>query len=310
MNYLDKLNEELAVAKAEKSRLLQLCVELEQIDNRLPGKKKELEKADQKLEKELKDVERLKGLSFAAFWQAIIGNKENKIEEEEEEYVMARIQYEALKGELEEMKERKEELRLVTEEHEATKKQIERIIKNKEQVLLTSNEMVSPKLERLQAAIELQAETVDHIDTILDIGKKLKKSLFETMSIADKIPPKYRTRHNIHGQRYGGLDVNHCMVVHKVRIRVSKMQHQLKHYTNLIKDIEQRIKVDDRVNTRHFTMYVTYVNRNVSEYALQKTKGLQSVLRQTQKLMTTYSNRESATLRKLEQERLDLINKH
>lgn len=64
----------------------------------LDEKEKELYILEKNLAKELKDVQKLKSLSFLNFIASVLRNKEEKIEKEEKEYLEAKLKYDYFKS--------------------------------------------------------------------------------------------------------------------------------------------------------------------------------------------------------------------
>lgn len=309
MTYLDKLNIELDTARAEKSAVLQLCVELEGIENRLPSRQRTLQGLTKAVEKELKDVVKLESFSFAAFWQTIIGNKEKELEKEQEEYLDVLVQYEEIKKEVDYMLVRKKELSKAPIQHKAIKEQIARLLENKENTLISSNATVATALKKIGVSIEVQRDIVQYITIVLEQGRALETNLTQMLQMARNMPSKHTTTYGIDGEAYG-FNYNYGHIMQRIVFELSQLQHKLNNYTDCIKKVEQLIKPKQRINTGHYKMYATYVTHDLEKNALQKTKGVYAVVKQTQKMMYTYLAEESKLLRKLERERIELIDKY
>jgi hypothetical protein len=309
MTYLEKLNEEIATTKTEKSRLLQLCVELEGIENRLPSKQRDLAKAAKLLEKELKDVENLKGLSFVALWQTLIGNRKEKLSKEEEEYLAAKLEYEELKEELEIMTNRKIALSTVVVEYEQIKKKVERLLKNKEHFLISMEISVSSTLEQLGNFVENKSAVVNELEVVIELGEQLNRTMLKMFSLIDKVPSQYLNiyDHALKAHRRTP-NYHYAAAITRIQCTLPKLQYQLNNYADQIRKIEAKVKTTKRINVKHFEMYSTYVTRDIGA-ALKKTKGVKEVITKTQQLLREYHVNESGILRRLERERIDLMDK-
>ena len=116
---LIKLKEEIVLKKILDKKLKNLSLQLEK-------DKSELYELEVNLKKEHKDVEKLKKLSFASILATVMSNKDEKLEKEQQEYIMAKIKYdefsskvELLKENIESIKSRLETLKYCENEYKA-----------------------------------------------------------------------------------------------------------------------------------------------------------------------------------------------
>ncbi|WP_300347882.1 hypothetical protein [Clostridium sp.] len=75
-----------------------------ELNDELDKKEIELKVLEKNLEKELKDVQKLKSLSFSNLMASILRNKDEKLEREEREYLEAKLKYDYLKTNVESLK--------------------------------------------------------------------------------------------------------------------------------------------------------------------------------------------------------------
>ncbi|WP_447410049.1 hypothetical protein [Clostridium perfringens] len=74
------------------------------LENELNSKEKELGELEKRLNKELKDVQKLKSLSFSNLISNILRNKDEKLEKEEREYLEAKLKYDNFKFKVEKLR--------------------------------------------------------------------------------------------------------------------------------------------------------------------------------------------------------------
>ncbi|WP_330616503.1 hypothetical protein, partial [Terrisporobacter sp.] len=90
---LEDIKKEINQVKNEVAQKNVLENRLKELDEELHKSEFELKNLKTQLEKELDDVEKLKKLSFASIVSSLMRNKEEKLEKEEKEYLMAKIKY-------------------------------------------------------------------------------------------------------------------------------------------------------------------------------------------------------------------------
>ena len=74
------------------------------LENELNSKEKELGELEKRLNKELKDVQKLKSLSFSNLIANILRNKDEQLEKEEREYLEAKLKYDNFKFKVEKLR--------------------------------------------------------------------------------------------------------------------------------------------------------------------------------------------------------------
>ena len=90
---LNRLNEQINKVKEELATKEVLEKKLENYKLQLESDERDLRELEISLKKEFKDVEKLKKLSLVNLISTLLKNKEEKLEKEEHEYLMAKIKY-------------------------------------------------------------------------------------------------------------------------------------------------------------------------------------------------------------------------
>ena len=86
---LEKLNESIKLKKSLKR-------EIDTLENQLEKDEKKLHDLEKILKKEKKDVDNLNKLSVSNIIATVLNNKENKLEKEEQEYLIVKLKYDEL----------------------------------------------------------------------------------------------------------------------------------------------------------------------------------------------------------------------
>lgn len=91
------INERIKKCKQDISLKETLERKFEELNNELVDKRNELKILEKNLDKELKDVQKLKSISFSNLMASVLRNKDEKLEKEEREYLEAKLKYDYLK---------------------------------------------------------------------------------------------------------------------------------------------------------------------------------------------------------------------
>ena len=166
-NQINKVREEIALKNVlEKKR--------KSLEEHLEKDEKELIVLKRNLEKEYKDVEKLEKLSFTHIIASIMKNKDEKVEKEQQEYLMARIKYdefiskvELLKENIQSIKDRLSSLRYCENEYKAL------IIKKLEHIKIYGNDDKKNKLVKLEEEINKAMIEKKEVEEAVAVGKEL-----------------------------------------------------------------------------------------------------------------------------------------
>lgn len=101
----NEINQKINKAREDIALKSILSKKLKSLESQLSSDEKELNELKRILEKEYKDIEKLEKISFASIISAIMKNKDEKMEKEQQEYLMAKIKYDESSSKVELLKE-------------------------------------------------------------------------------------------------------------------------------------------------------------------------------------------------------------
>lgn len=146
---ITQINEALATILHHQKKAAQLQEEAGSVQGEILAKEAEVEELLQQKNKEWKDVERLQGKSVKSLFFGLMGNKEAKLEKEEQEYMVAQAAYESEVAQLELLQERQEELRKALLDYAEVEQKYEEIIEEKKTCILLYQHEQAAQLEAL-----------------------------------------------------------------------------------------------------------------------------------------------------------------
>lgn len=164
---MEDINEELLKVKTkikEKERLSKTLKHANEEKGTLKKRKDELHKV---LEKEKSDVEKLESMSISNFISTISGKKLEKLEKEKRDVVSAKLKYETVKEELNDLDLYITKLENKIGELGDVESQYSRILKEKEKLLKSKRPEIANRLDRI----------VEEESMLIDREKELKEAM-------------------------------------------------------------------------------------------------------------------------------------
>lgn len=167
---LIKLKEEIVLKKILDKKLKNLSLQLEK-------DKSELYELEVNLKKEYKDVEKLKKLSFASILATVMSNKDEKLEKEQQEYIMAKIKYDEFSSKVELLKENIESIKFRLETLKYCENEYKALLNKKlELIKLYGDQDKKVKLSKIEEEIEKMLLEKKEIEEAESAGKDLLRT--------------------------------------------------------------------------------------------------------------------------------------
>jgi hypothetical protein len=174
---MKQINEKLAQLKTkiiEKERLNSILSKALRQKDKVEDDKRILYN---RLIKEKIDVEKLESLSLSGFLHAITGRKLEKLEKEKEEYLAAKIKYDAVTAELESLLDEISNIKARIDQIGDPAAEYDMLIKEKERILANTSGSLTNKLDQI---IEQESRLVSdnkEIDEAIKAGEALSYAL-------------------------------------------------------------------------------------------------------------------------------------
>ncbi len=183
---ITQINEALAIVLHRKKKATQLQEEATAVQGEILTKEAEVEELLQQKNKEWKDVERLQGKSVKSLFFGLIGNKEAKLEKEEQEYMVAQAAYESEVQQLELLQERQEDLRKTLLDYADVEQKYKEIVEEKKTCILLYQHAEAAQLETLIDQIGEQKSQRKEIIEAHKLGIKMLKMLDRILKFLDE----------------------------------------------------------------------------------------------------------------------------
>ncbi|MCM1991504.1 hypothetical protein [Oceanirhabdus seepicola] len=146
---INEINEKIVHIReqmAERDRLQRM---MEKVDNEINHHEQIQDKLFKELTSEERDVDKLEKLTFSNILHTIMGNKEELLKKEKEEYYKAKIKYDEIKDTVQHFKDEREIYYGKIKKFGMLNTELEDLLKEKEKKLVTSRSEISFELEKI-----------------------------------------------------------------------------------------------------------------------------------------------------------------
>jgi hypothetical protein len=270
----------------------------------------EIEQMNTTLSKELRDLERLEGLSTKAIFHKILGNREQQLDKERQEYLEMSMKYEDLQKSIKILEYEENLLSAKVEGRADLESKLESLKRMRETEIIQSEPLLRDKLLRLSNDLESNYHLKKELEEAIEAGNICANLIIQVIGHLEKV-------RNWGSFRKSGRSGMQRMMNRDSIDRARNLSFQVKHHLQLfdreLRDIGQRLNFNfDTIQFSDFTDF--FFNNIITDWILQQklASALSSVNQTLQHVKIIIANLEQeynstiALIEKFRQER-DLI---
>ena len=262
---------------------IQKIVHLERVDEQLKVTKKELTAAyedhkslDRKLRRELRDIERLEGLSTKAIFHKILGNKEKQLEKERQEYLELSLREQDTQNSIKLLEYEVNLLEAKLGSKPQLLKHLEILKTRREEEIIKTNPELRGQLLRISNKLENSYQFKVELNEAIDVGQVCLKLTNQIISHLSKVRNWGHWNHQ--GRRRSQMGrMMHREAIDRARNLTYQIKHHLNLFANELNDLGKRIPF--QVDTSNFVDFSEFFFNNIiTDWILQQqlTKALGS----------------------------------
>lgn len=171
---LEQINIQINNAKNEVAKKYVLEKKLNDLKKELHKSEEELNKLENNLRKEKRDIDNLKKLSLSNLMSTVMGNKAEKMEKEEKEYIMAKIQYDSCQSKINSIKSNINDTTKILNSLEKYEAEYANLLKKKiELINIYGDENTKNKIIDLEEKIDSYLKEIKEINESISVGNSL-----------------------------------------------------------------------------------------------------------------------------------------
>ncbi len=183
---LEQINTEINNTKNEVAKKHVLENKLNDLKKELYKSEEELNKLENNLRKEKKDVDKLKTLSLSNLISTVMRNKAEKMEKEEKEYIMAKIQYDSCKSKVSSIKSNIDETTKTLSSLSKYEDEYKNLLKKKiELINIYGDENTKNKIIEIEEKIDNYLKEIKEINESISVGNSLIGEISQAKKLLD-----------------------------------------------------------------------------------------------------------------------------
>lgn len=293
------------------AKIEQLFKELSRLDlltRRVNNLKEDLKQVDKNLHalsirvnKEKSDVDRLENASLPFLFRSILGNREQQLEIERQEYLQIVLQYNAAIDRREILLFELNVLEQKIAQVEDSRKDLDDLMQQKEKLLLKDYPVISGSLKRLDHKIQLQTLKLNEIDEAIREGDQCQK--LATTIIAELQKVKKWGQYTMHGRgRYSSYSKK--AFVDTAAENANRLQQYLCSFEEELMDVykKQDFNLDDVLQVSEFNKFLKkFYDNMITDWIVRK--GLSNTIHQ----METIWSKSARILKMLRTEKRKIL---
>lgn len=236
------------------------------VNGKIEKSSRELDALEDVLDNELKDIQRLESIGVKSVFYKVLGNKEEQLEKERQEYLEASLKYKEHKQSLELLEYEKSVLEGKLGELPTISKQLEHLKELREKEILKSDSNIATHLRQIlhehDRCIMLNKEIVE----ALEEGEKSVKMLNIVLSYLRKA--RDWGRWDMQGSKRGSI-MKHRAIDSAMK-NLSKAQYQLDTFERELQDIGLK-QLHLKIRSSQFDRFTDYFFDNlISDWIVQQ----------------------------------------
>lgn len=183
---LEDINKQINNIKDKVAKKHVLESKLNNLNKQFYKSESELKDLECKLQKELDDVENLKKLSLSSIMSTIMRNKDEKMEKEEKEYLMAKLEYDKCISKVNLLKLNINDINMRLQSLSDCENEYSNLLKRKVELINTyGDESNKNKLINLEREIDSYLREIKELDESIYSGNSLLSEIVETKKLLE-----------------------------------------------------------------------------------------------------------------------------
>lgn len=276
---MSKLYQDLKDAILEHKQLEKVSVHYDRISKQLKEESAALDKLEKQLRKEQRDVEKLEKTSVRSLFYKTLGNKEEKLEKERQEYVEVSLRYNDMYKSLNLLNYELDLLGKKLTSKEVVENRVNALMKQREQELMQTDPKVRAQLMQLNKSIDNTHIVLKDIDEAFAAGGAALKVL-QAMIVQLKSAKNWG-QYDMMGNNKSASYVKH-QAINRAHSYASQARNLLMRFKEELQDVYTDVKLDLRIHFEGIDRFTdVFFDNLITDFIVQQKikKSLDSVMR-------------------------------
>jgi hypothetical protein len=290
------LHQQLKESIKELEQIRKVKVHIAELHTRLAEEEKALAVMEQVLTKEQRDVEALEREGLTTMFRKFIGDREEKLDKEREEYLRASLRFNELFKSVELIRFELDLLSKKEQSQETLERRIETLIAYREKELMD----IDPKVALVLKGINQQTDKLHKFNAEVEEAYAAGAKALEVVRGAEQslINAKLMGQRDMWGSRQHGTGHAKHQAIDRARELAYSSRHELIRFGNELRDVYKDVKLQLNMEIEDFGRFAdVFFDNLISDYLVQQkiSKSLVNITGTRQQL--------DIALQRLDQER-------
>ncbi|RKS42509.1 hypothetical protein BC962_3267 [Gillisia mitskevichiae] len=286
-----------------------LSSELKDLELRRTRKEQSQIESKEILDKEKKEFNNINELSINSIFYSLIGKKEEKLEKERQEFLLAKLNFDTLKEEIDLIVQRKKEILKDIFNIEDINKEYNELLADKEKFLISLNNSRSNEIQVVK----------DKISNVEFQKKEIDQAILATIPVLEKLEQIYSKLNS--AENWGVFDllgsgllataIKHSKI-DDAKSLISKTQFDIDNLINELNDVDIKYNIRNTINIDGFyTFSDFFFDGLIFDFIVQeKISKSKNHIKFIKTNVSRLKSQLLMTLKKLDSDRMDLIKRN
>jgi hypothetical protein len=302
-------DERLNILKEKIRTHNKLSSELKDLEQRETRKEQSQIESKEILDKEEKEFNDINELSINSIFYSLIGKKEEKLEKERQEFLLAKLNFDTLKEEIDLIVQRKKEILHNIIDVEDISNEYKKLLTDKEQFLISLNNSRSNEIQVVK----------DKISNVEFQKKEINQAIRATIPVLEKLEQIYSKLNS--AENWGAFDllgsgllataVKHSKI-DDAKSLISKTQFDIDNLINELNDVDINFNIRNTINIDGFyTFSDFFFDGLIFDFIVQeKISKSKNHIKLIKTNVSRLKSQLLMTLKKLDSDRINLLKIH
>lgn len=265
---MSKIHEQLKASIQKLEQINKIEMHVNQLVNRLKVEEKALHKMEKTLVKEQRDVEKLEKEGLTTMFRKFLGDREEKLEKEREDYLRASLRFNELFKSVELIRFELDLLEKKQQHRETTERRIKKLMKAREQELMRLNTKQAKALKKIHSQADKLSKYSAEVEEAYRAGEaalacvsKTEKYLLSARNMSQR--QAWSSRRGLSRAKFSAID--------NARKMAYQSKHALIHFGNEIKDVYPDYELHFNMKLADFGNFANvFFDSLITDYFIQQ----------------------------------------
>jgi hypothetical protein len=265
---MSKLHEELTNTLLQHKQVQKVRSHFTQMSDQLKQELSDLTALEKQLKKEQRDVEKMENKSMRSMFRKILGDREQQLEKERQEYLAVSLKYNELTKSVDLLTYELEILQKKLGDEEQLANRVQVLIQKREKELMQYDPIIGKELMRIHQKLDQTQVVKKDIDEAAAVGTKALQIL--QRMIAELRKARNWGQYDMMGNRQSAAYVKHRSI-DNARNMATQARHYLMRFREELQDVYQDVQLNFKMDLGDFNRFTDiFFDNLISDWIVQQ----------------------------------------